>query len=184
MDMETHSREFALVKAGANPTVAFLRRTIVLAGLVAYLAFIVAHVTGNLSSQGVLGLGAFVLAAAVFLVWEVRREYQGNVVADAERLVVSTGAGRQSYRWSDVNGVRVITLSEIGGFSRLLARIAKLDSQRRLVEVTLHKRPRVSPIANRAGTDVWGIPRLGSRLHLYLTEPEEFARFAGTRLSG
>ncbi len=166
--------EFAIVPFGQHPTAQALIRFLVFFAVIGCISIGGVYVGGVLSTNGAIFFIAAGSAALAFWVWRFWREFRGSAIIDDEQLVLKTGGGTDSYKWSDVRGMRLVSFADLGLLSVITARLSRIDVQRRFVEITLARRPRLS-LTNRMSTDVTvGIPRLSRRLYLYLSSPEQF----------
>jgi hypothetical protein len=158
-------------------------RMIAATSVAALLVFDTLCLLGQIDLGTTLFFNAFVAVALPLVALSHLTQFRGTVTADGAGFKLSARGG--SYRWSDVAAVRVTDLSRISGpFSIMFMRALRVKETQSVVQLDLRKRPRVSFLRNRIGTDVTlGMPALSRHLGLYLRDPEEFVRYASTFIS-
>ncbi|MCH7580463.1 MAG: hypothetical protein IIB22_09490 [Chloroflexi bacterium] len=130
------------------------------------------------AGQGDMSVG--VMSAIFFAVTSVAvsamwlRMGRGLVEITDELLELRIPSAEKSYRWRDVIRARLLTVSQLGIYERLLARLGRGDRDQILVEIGL-RRSVPSPLLpwQKADPDAFGLPSFSSKeFRVYVADPE------------
>jgi hypothetical protein len=173
--LTTH--QFALQEN--NPFVRSTTRSIFLIGVLGETATILLFATGAMPTDAAIVIGLFLAFGSIALPLNLRWMNRGHTELDAERLLIKSKAGTHAYRWQDISSVQVTSLRASIPIGSFFYHLTGISRDERVVELRLHRSPRLGVGIGRFGTDIVGVPVPGFKLaHVYVRDPERFARAA------